>query len=421
MKNYLKVVFSLLLITQSYSQWVQHPLPEMVDVWGITNKDSIVFAGTEIGFQQPGYVFRSMDFGVSWDTLTGLPFAGGWSFAFSDSILVTGSFGWGIYLSSDLGNTWIVSDSGIATNENVHILLKHKSYVFAGTADFMNMNGILRSSDNGYSWVAVNTGLPLATFLSLASNGHDIYTGTGSTGEVYRSTDDGITWISVSNGLPGSGILSLAAQGSKVYVGTAESEVYYSSNNGENWANRSASIPLEGIWSVVLADNSLFVASMGEGIILTQNDGISWAWVNDGLTNLNVRSLLVTANNYLFAGTTNGFVCKRPLSEMITSIGGEINQPTVYALFQNYPNPFNPTTTIKYQIPEMSFVTLKAYDVLGNEVAALVNEEKPAGSYKIEFDASALPSGIYFYRLQVYPANGGAGSFVETKKMVLLR
>jgi len=88
--------------------------------------------------------------------------------------------------------------------------------------------------------------------------------------------------------------------------------------------------------------------------------------------------------------------------------------PQQYALYQNYPNPFNPSTKIKFQIPENSFVTLKVYDVLGNEVATLVNQEKPIGSYNVEFDASSLPSGIYLYQLQ-------AGNYFETKKMILLK
>ena len=92
----------------------------------------------------------------------------------------------------------------------------------------------------------------------------------------------------------------------------------------------------------------------------------------------------------------------------------EFTSPNAFSLFQNYPNPFNPMTKIKYQIPELSFVTLKVYDVLGNEVITLVSEEKPIGNYEVEFDATVLPSGIYFYRLQ-------AGSFVETKKMVLMK
>jgi Secretion system C-terminal sorting domain len=91
----------------------------------------------------------------------------------------------------------------------------------------------------------------------------------------------------------------------------------------------------------------------------------------------------------------------------------EIN-PIGFELMQNYPNPFNPTTTVKYSIPELSFITIKVFDVLGNEIATLVNEEKLAGSYEVEFKATTLPSGIYFYKLQ-------AGSYVETKKMALLR
>jgi len=105
----------------------------------------------------------------------------------------------------------------------------------------------------------------------------------------------------------------------------------------------------------------------------------------------------------------------------VVSVQPDTFIPYQFQLFDNYPNPFNPSTTIKYLIPELSFITLKVYDVLGNEIATLVYEEKPIGSYEAEFDATQLPSGIYFYRLQVYSANGGAGSFVETKKMVLLR
>ena len=85
-----------------------------------------------------------------------------------------------------------------------------------------------------------------------------------------------------------------------------------------------------------------------------------------------------------------------------------------YSLSQNYPNPFNPSTKIQFRIAEFGLVNLKVFDVLGNEVATLVNEEKPAGTYEVDFDASKLTSGLYFYKLQ-------AGGFVQTKKMILLR
>jgi len=106
----------------------------------------------------------------------------------------------------------------------------------------------------------------------------------------------------------------------------------------------------------------------------------------------------------------------------------EIKAPNIFSLEQNYPNPFNPTTKIKYNIPfvgtrDRVSVQLKVYDILGNEVATLVNEEKAPGVYEVEFSVAQsatdgsrpeITSGVYFYRLQ-------ADSFVETKKMVLLR
>jgi hypothetical protein len=93
--------------------------------------------------------------------------------------------------------------------------------------------------------------------------------------------------------------------------------------------------------------------------------------------------------------------------------------PTEFSLAQNYPNPFNPSTKISYQISALSFVTLKIYDVLGNEIVTLVNEEKPPGIYEVEFYGNSgevwnLPSGIYFYRLR-------ANEFTQVKKMILLK
>jgi hypothetical protein len=85
-----------------------------------------------------------------------------------------------------------------------------------------------------------------------------------------------------------------------------------------------------------------------------------------------------------------------------------------YILFQNYPNPFNPKTNIKYSIVDKGFVSLKVYDVLGNEVSTLVNEEKLTGKHEVDFNANGLTSGVYYYKIQ-------AGNYFETKKMVLIK
>ena len=94
--------------------------------------------------------------------------------------------------------------------------------------------------------------------------------------------------------------------------------------------------------------------------------------------------------------------------------GEETTAPFNFSLAQNYPNPFNPSTVISWQLAVGSDVSLKVYDVLGNEVATLVNEEKSAGEYHVVFDGSKLASGIYFYKLQT-------SDFSAIKKMILLR
>ncbi len=91
-----------------------------------------------------------------------------------------------------------------------------------------------------------------------------------------------------------------------------------------------------------------------------------------------------------------------------------LSGPGGFSISQNYPNPFNPVTTIQFQIPELNFITLTIYDILGNKITTLINEQKPAGSYFVDFDGSNLPSGVYFYTIQ-------AGTFIKTKKMILLK
>jgi len=133
---------------------------------------------------------------------------------------------------------------------------------------------------------------------------------------------------------------------------------------------------------------------------------------------------------YISASSNSGRTVSKPIvapdgfynfmvENSVTTVP-QLNEPNSFYLSQNYPNPFNPTTKIKFTLSvtlsgvERSLVTLKVFDILGNEVATLVDEEKPAGNYEINFDASGLPSGVYFYKLL-------AGTFVETKKMLLLK
>jgi hypothetical protein len=129
----------------------------------------------------------------------------------------------------------------------------------------------------------------------------------------------------------------------------------------------------------------------------------------------NKANVYVAGKNY-GTGTNDDFLTIKYLqTPNDVDQGGSLKiTPFRFVLEQNYPNPFNPITKIKYSIPQSSKVLFKIFDVLGNQIATLVNEEKLAGVYELNWNASDLPSGVYFYRLH-------AGSFLHTSKMILLK
>ncbi len=119
---------------------------------------------------------------------------------------------------------------------------------------------------------------------------------------------------------------------------------------------------------------------------------------------------------FIFSSDSNQITEKLLLLDSDISLGVKDKNTSInsFYLYQNFPNPFNPSTKIRFSIPHSSFVGLKVYDVLGREIAIIVNEEKAAGNYEINFNAHNLSSGVYFYRMQ-------ADSFTDTKRLILLR
>lgn len=174
-------------------------------------------------------------------------------------------------------------------------------------------------------------------------------------------------------------------------------------------------------------------------IILNQRDQKNTRWIKLKSVYLTAgqKRVLKIDNTYLEGGKylvadASMLMINRKLSPnvIITDVieENEVENivPEGFSLEQNYPNPFNPLTTIRYAIPLLGgarggFVTLKVYDILGNEIEILVNEEKSPGTYEVTWNAVGLPSGVYFYQLRATPNGGEAGSFIETRKMVLLR
>ncbi len=166
-----------------------------------------------------------------------------------------------------------------------------------------------------------------------------------------------------------------------------------------------------GSWGTATSTTGYTKFSIPLEYVSAETPDTAWIWViidngdNDTL-HLGTTFLL---DDLAYEGTASG-------------ISSSPAKPTSYALQQNYPNPFNPTTTIRFELPQAGYVRLSVYNLLGEELAVLVNEQRQPGVYDERFDASGLPSGTYFYRIQVQNTNeGGGGNFVQVRKMTILR
>jgi len=402
-----------------------------------------------------GGIFRSTNQGQSWlKSSTGLDKSRILNLTFTNNgeKFYTSVYGGGFFVSEDSAQSWQSRNTGF---ENIfslplitEFLIKGASW-FAGTED----DGLYKSTNEGLSWF--KSGMDPFVFTGFTLRGNDIFATQAITDGVFRSTDDGSTWTQIMNGFTTFAPTCITIGGAgTIFVGIYEGSILRSTNNGTNWFGSflggvtprfirfigntmfvgtndgpfrstnygvtwtSSNSGMEGteVNFIAIQDtNTLFASTADSGLYVSLDNGNNWFASNDGLPTLKLNGVRSTGTD-LYCGTNGYGIWKRPISSIVTDIDEEITTelPDDFILAQNYPNPFNPSTKIRWQSPVGSHQTLKVYDVLGNEVATLVDEYREAGRYEIAFDASDLVSGIYFYRLQ-------AGSFIETKKMILLR
>ena len=227
--------------------------------------------------------------------------------------------------------------------------------------------------------------------------------------------------------------------GSSLPVGVTNSEDYatvkYNSDGIEQWVARyngpgdevdlAKSIALDNSNNIYVTGRSAGINSNPDYVTIKYNSNGAEQWLvrYDGSVNLHDEALAVSldsqGNVYVVGQSMDSdmnFAIRTIKYSQSPSDIQEINSetPDGYSVQQNYPNPFNPSTTISWQSPTSSHQTLKIYDVLGNEVATLVDEYKSAGTYKVEFDATDLTSGVYIYQLIV-------GNYMQSRKMVVLK
>ncbi|MBK9332014.1 MAG: T9SS type A sorting domain-containing protein [Ignavibacteria bacterium] len=407
-KYLLSFVIALILnlsifINNSMSQWVQSGngmgTDKIVNVFETLGTN--IYAGTNVNG-----IYVSANNGTSWSQ-SSLNNKTVFSFTTIGTDIYAGLLNnpngsGGVWISVNNGANW--TQTSLNSRHIISFALLG-TYLFAGSdVDFW------RSSNNGVNWTQLSVNSQ--SVRALAVIGNNLFAGTYI--GVYISTNDGTSWTLTANN---RSINSLAVIGTNLFAGTAQYGVYISADNGTTWSQTA--LNNKSVNKLAVSGTDIFAGTYPYGVYYSSNNGASWFQKNQGFSappfyNYTMISALKINNGYIFSGTDGFSVYRRLYSEIIgvQNISTEI--PANFSLSQNYPNPFNPVTKLEFGIPELGFVSLKIYDLLGKEVGTLVDENLNPGTYKVEFDGSRLTSGVYFYRIK-------SGDFTDTKRMMLVK
>lgn len=368
---------------------------------------------------------------------------------------VTSSSTRGVFVTTNGGDVWTFRSTGITQTpiaiQGLAVDPTNPNVAYIADWDGVNpaTDGIYKTTNGGVSWFVANTGFGANKIvLSLAidwNNPNNIYAGTSFLNPngptfIYKSTNAGASWFNSSNGMDTSTMainpvraLSISTANPQIILaglfcnsGHPESgSAWKSTNGGALWTQIRNGLPFGAgqlIRSCLIRIGSTSEFFLGYdspdsgGVYKTTNAGQTWANYNGGtLTPDNTVRSLWSGDANVYAGVSAGSAVGLHMNlEPVGIINNNGNVPAMFALYQNFPNPFNPATYIQYDIPKQSYVLMKVYDIEGKEVRILINETKRPGKYQVLFDASSLPSEVYFYQIT-------AGSFRDTKKMVLVK
>jgi len=340
---------------------------------------------------------------------------------------VDSSHGVVIHRTTDGGSTWVKDVlSTVEGDFGFQIQFVDINNGWLLIFNFSTQSGsFLRTTDGGNNWSPF-TGAGIFYFVD-ANNGWAFY-GSGTNGanppfKILRTNNGGTDWTEqFTDNTPGGYNAMHFADLNNGWIVGDSGKVIKTTDGGTNWnfVTNSGINPNERSKTVFFLDaNNGWISTKNEngyGIIQHTTDGGA-SWTSQGTPLVNPQGGNAIFSIY-FVDVQNGWltadygkICRYTGT---TGVDENNNPMNDFTLLQNYPNPFNLSTVISWQSPIAGRQTLKVYDVLGKEVATLIDEFKPAGSYTTQWNAANMPSGVYFYRLQT-------GSFTETKKLVFLK
>lgn len=442
-KKYVLFIFLLTLffITPTYSndkvwEYIGHPKCFSINSF-LFNKDGDIFASTW-WYPSDGLLLDaaknniecSTDNGKTWDTV----FEGGYAIVNitinKDGYIFATTWN-KIYKSIDNGNTWEITNSELPVSFIHTIAVNPEGHLYIGAnGGSKNPLSNYRSIDNGYTWTKLDLESQVDKYLFYSdsiifASVHSGYYPNPSRC-IYCSSDNGNTWKqvlytektfgwSIVVNSKGHIFASVSGSNKNAYGG-----VYRSTDCGETWTQINNGLPDWSVSSIVIDSNDNILAALnGYGVYCSVDNGENWTEFNNGLSDLRAVILGINNKNEIFLGTTKD---KTPPTEggnifkiaTITSVN-EISSivPDNFILWQNYPNPFNSSTKIKLSSPYEDYVSLKIYNILGQEITTLFSGKLFSGQYEFQWNARNLPAGIYFCRFQ-------SRNYVRTIKIILL-
>ena len=454
----LKIVLLLSLITI---------LPSFAQTWEFVGLDSLVikhlfvsgdtlWAGTDARIN-PNLIsglYKSTDGGNTWNQIDST-LGDGTSVCFYKNsnnsvyylVKATGSFNLAghLYKSTDQGKNWDIIQQlenisvdwiGISSFNENEIYVKESYFIPGGWFET-----VYRSTDAGSNWEEITYGFPasshgrLMSFNLSLTDSSTLYASVndnfGST-YFFKSTDKGDTWFYISEP-PNVGreLITDPNTLNRLFIFPS---YHLTTDDGYTWTIADSGFVQNTYYLSFYQDikrTDLLYTLRTDGLYYSKRDSIFWKSI-EGSENLplgyfiggftpsdvgSMKNIIIdNESNTLYVGTGYGIYKRDYITDVNHQSSEDLND---FRLEQNYPNPFNPSTTISYQIPDISFITLKLYDILGNEIKTLVAEEKIPGLYQIEFFNTNLSSGVYFYILTAMSTNGKRVE--KGKKMLIIK
>ncbi len=421
--------FSALLTPRSIqSQWVQQTLPVSGSPY------SILFLNQNTGFISLDIptILKTTNGGTNWNVIGNFRIYNMYKID-STTIYANGRLTGvdKIYRTTNTGLSWDSVGNGFGSIGDIAFINKDTGWICGHDG---NLGAIWKTTNGGLTLTeelsSGTSGMDRIFFLSQKVNGENI--GWCSQGNIFRkTTNSGTSWFQAASISAGNEIYFINKDTGWISNGG----MFKSTDGGASWINEP--MPTGGViistnifrfvfinkntgWGIGGIAN--YGGSLSRGVIWkTTNGGLNWGYQQPDTT-INIFVYGVTAavdslNAWAFNASGNKGVHTTNGGGQIIYTGVNIIStaiPTDYKLFQNYPNPFNPSTNIKYQIVNSSYILLTVYDLLGREISILVNQKQSAGTYEVNFNEGNLSSGIYFYMLT-------SGNFKDVKKMLLVK